>query len=82
MKYTSQTVSPHGSDVCSLLTRFASAKSCYKLTAMIMCRSDGAKNEKWKKKNQRDNKSFGGIATFGKSFEKTKYIAFCIIQNC
>lgn len=50
MKYTSQTVSPHGSDVCSLLARFASAKSCYKLTAMIMCRSDGAKNEKMKKK--------------------------------
>lgn len=41
MKYTSETTVACGSDSSSLLARFTGATSYYKLTAMIMCRSDG-----------------------------------------
>jgi len=43
MKCTSQSESLLGSDIYKLLAVFAYAKSCYKLSAVIMCKSDGTK---------------------------------------
>lgn len=43
MKCTSQSEYPLGSDICKLLAVFAYAKSCYKLSAMIICKSGGTK---------------------------------------
>lgn len=48
-------MSPHGSHICSLLARFAGAKSCYKPSHDNM---QIQWNEKWKKKKDhlRDDK--------------------------